>query len=122
MSDTELKELLSQVRRRYGELKNDCQRNTFSMHLRSLARYNKEPMDYPDFTRPFPDRIHVAFAVCHPECGVEEFIVDGSTQECQYCGGHLFRQETQEYSRIDDTPPDGETKKKRSKSSRGKVA
>ena len=28
----------------------------------------------------FPERLHVAFAVCHPECGATEFVVDGSTR------------------------------------------
>ncbi len=57
-------------------------------------------MDYPNDVDPmFPESIHVAYAVCHPHCGVREFIVDGSTQECQHCGGHLFRTATHEYVR-----------------------
>ena len=56
-------------------------------------------MDYPDpGAVSFPEAIHIAYAVCHPECGAREFIVDGSTQECQYCGGGLmFRTEVREY-------------------------
>lgn len=115
MSDTDVDELLSMIRRQYHELKLDKHRIRLAMHLRSLARYHNEPMDYPDITRTFPDRVYVAFAVCHPECGVEEFIVEGSTQECQYCGGHMFRQETREYSIIKEDPSDGATKNKRTR-------
>lgn len=115
MSDTEIDELLSMVRRRYDELKTDRIRNDFTTHLRSLARYHNEPMDYPDLTAAFPDRIHIAFAVCHPECGAAEFIVDGNTQKCQYCGGTMFRLEVHEYSIMNEKPSDGATKKKRSR-------
>jgi hypothetical protein len=67
-------------------------------HLHSLARWGHEPLDYPELgPAPFPTSLAVAYAVCHPECGAREFIVDGSTQECQRCGGLLFRTETREY-------------------------
>jgi hypothetical protein len=45
----------------------------------------------------FPAEVQIAFAICHPACGTQEFIVDGSTQECQFCGGLLFRTETRGY-------------------------
>ena|SRR5437667_12575142 len=45
----------------------------------------------------FPERLPVAFAVCHPECGAREFIVDGSTQECQQCGANMFPTDVAEY-------------------------
>ena len=67
-------------------------------HLRSLARWDQEPNNYPAVAAPsFPERLPIAYAFCHPECGTREFIVDGSTQECQRRGGLLFRAETREY-------------------------
>lgn len=50
--------------------------------------------DYPeveDADIKFPDRVGVAYAVCTPDCGRAEFIVDGSTQICSYCGRTMFR-------------------------------
>jgi hypothetical protein len=54
-------------------------------------------MDYPEVTANFPKAIHIAYAVCHPDCGTEELIVDGSTQLCQRCGRLMFRTEVKEY-------------------------
>lgn len=72
-------------------------------HLRNVARMDEEPLDYDqDHCAPFPDRLPVAFAVCHPECGRAEFIVEGSTQACQRCGGLMFRNETAWYARVDE--------------------
>ena len=90
--------ILIQIKKRYSELKNSCDKESFVQHLLSLARWNKEPMDYPNLIEiKFPKIIHIAHAVCHPECGVQEFIVDGSTQSCQKCGGLMFRGEIEEY-------------------------
>jgi hypothetical protein len=50
--------------------------------------------DYPEVdndTIGFPERVAVAYAVCGRDCGRAEFIVDGSTQMCQYCGRLMFR-------------------------------
>lgn len=67
-------------------------------HMRSLARFEADPADYPEPSDvSFPERLHAAFAVCHPECGAREFVVDGSTQECQRCGGRMFRTDVAEY-------------------------
>lgn len=91
--------LLNEIRQRFLDLANcSSDQNDFLSHLRSLIRWNKEPMDYIPVAKPnFPDTIPVAHAVCHPSCGVEEFIVDGSTQKCQHCGGLMFRGEVAEY-------------------------
>ena len=71
---------------------------SFLAHLRSLISPAKYPEDYPkDMKRPFPDKIAIAYAGCR--CGYSEFIVDGSTQECQYCGSIMFRYETAEYKK-----------------------
>jgi len=56
--------------------------------------------DYPDVPEGsvhFPQELHVAFAVCGKECGRAEFIVDGSTQICAYCGNPMFRTEVRRY-------------------------
>lgn len=49
----------------------------------------------------FPEHIHIAYAVCSKECGHAEFIVDGSTQICHYCGKMMFRTTVHKY-RLDD--------------------
>ena len=45
----------------------------------------------------FPESLPIAFATCHADCRAAEFIVEGSTQECQMCGRHMFRQATKDY-------------------------
>ena len=97
MSDLEA--LFESIRAQLAELpENSDARQSLLSHLRHLAA-DEEPMDYPDpGAVSFPETIGVAYAVCHPECGAREFVVDGSTQECQYCGGLLFRTEVREYA------------------------
>jgi hypothetical protein len=94
--------LFSQIRARYDALPiGSDARTDLVAHLRSLARFLDEPMDYPAPTAIyFPPEMPVAYAVCHPECGADQFIVDGSTQECQRCGGLLFRTEVRTYSLV----------------------
>lgn len=45
----------------------------------------------------FPRQISIAYAVCGKSCGNKEFIVDGQTQVCQYCGKLMFRTVVKEY-------------------------
>ncbi len=45
----------------------------------------------------FPRELHVAFAVCSKKCGSRQFIVDGGTQVCEYCGRSMFRVEVATY-------------------------
>ena len=45
----------------------------------------------------FPESIDIAYAVCSKECGNIEFIVDGSSQVCQYCGKLMFRTIVKKY-------------------------
>lgn len=45
----------------------------------------------------FPESLPIAYAVCSRECGNRQFIVDGSTQVCEYCGGLMFRISTRTY-------------------------
>lgn len=56
--------------------------------------------DYPDIKSvEFPNEIHIAYAVCGKECGNKEFIVDGQSQVCQYCGKLMFRTEVVRYKK-----------------------
>lgn len=58
--------------------------------------YNLE--DYPEIENvDFPEEIYIAYVVCGNECGNKEFIVDGQTQVCQYCGKLMFRTEVGKY-------------------------
>jgi hypothetical protein len=97
--DQELSELFSRIADRFRELRNGGSRQSLLAHIRSLTRWEQEPNDYGDVQIAFPERIAIAVAVCHPECGRAELIVDGSTQECQRCGGLMFRTEITEYRR-----------------------
>jgi hypothetical protein len=100
LSDTELEALITQIRRRYaGIRKGSAQEESFLLHVRSLGQWEQEPMHYPEMEADFPETVHVAYAVCHPDCGIEQLIVDGSTQECQRCGRLMFRSAFQEYER-----------------------
>jgi len=61
------------------------------------------PKDYPlrDYPKvravEFPSELTVAYAVCSRKCGSRQFIVDGSTQVCEYCGCLMFRTEVRRY-------------------------
>jgi hypothetical protein len=101
MSEAELEASISRIRRRYAKLTGGSPRRmeSFLLHLRSLGQWEQEPMDYPTVAADFPKAVHIAYAVCHPDCGTEELIVDGSTQECQRCGRHMFRTDAQQYER-----------------------
>jgi hypothetical protein len=95
----ELEQFIEHLRARYAALQpqSDTKRD-FLAHLRSLARWHAEPQDYPEVSEiAFPDEITIAFAVCHPECGARELIVEGSTQECQSCGSLMYRTERKSY-------------------------
>ena len=62
--------------------KDDCEYDRLLDHIRSLARFRAEPMDYDEDNveiPEFPAEVLIAYAICHPECGMKEFIVDGST-------------------------------------------
>lgn len=66
-----------------------------------------ELSDYPkinDDDVDFPAETYVVYAVCTKECGRKEFIVDGSTQICYYCGKMMFRTAVRKYvlSPVDD--------------------
>jgi hypothetical protein len=95
----EIENLLNAIHSRFTSLgPQEHRRESFLAHLRSLGRWESDGGDHPDQGEvAFPERIHIAFAVCNQECGVREFIVDGSTQECQTCGDLMFRTDVAEY-------------------------
>jgi hypothetical protein len=58
--------------------------------------YSQE--EYPEVTKvKFPREIYIAYAVYGKSCGNIEFIVDGQSQVCQYCGKLMFRTEIKKY-------------------------
>ena len=53
---------------------------------------------YPDVKDvEFPKEIYISYAVCGKDCGNKEFIVDGQSQVCQYCGKLMFRTEVNKF-------------------------
>jgi hypothetical protein len=83
------------IRRRFDEVKVNPRRGQrFLDHVFNLQKWEADGADYPSVTPVFPDQVFVAFAVCHRDCGEEQLIVDGGTQECQRCGRNMFRVET----------------------------
>lgn len=71
------------------------------MKKKKLEDYRSEGYkleEYPEVKRvKFPSEIYIAFAVCGKTCGHMEFIVDGSTQICEYCGKQMYRTEVRKY-------------------------
>ncbi len=94
----DFKEILEDIEKQYSKLRNSCDKGSFIKNLKAIARWNEEPNDYEEPKEiKFPESLHIAYAVCHPECGVHELIVDGSTQKCQSWGGLMSRMEVTEY-------------------------
>jgi hypothetical protein len=96
-----LDELIERLRERYDRFGAEVPVvKRFVDHLDSLASFHEEDFEsYPMPADPvvFPPSLPIAFAICKPECGVREFIVEGGTQECQKCGSLLFRVATTTY-------------------------
>lgn len=95
----DIETLLGALRERYDQLQAAPQYlRPFVAHLQSLGRDQLDAVIPADAgPAKFPERLHIAFVIC--PCGVREFTVDGSTQECQSCGSLMFRTETVEYER-----------------------
>ena len=93
LTKAELDQLLEAIRKRFGELTDEkCQRRLFLNHLRTLASFGAELVDYeePEVTE-LPKELEIGFAVCHPECGNQAFVViDGGPQGCDCCGGTML--------------------------------
>ncbi len=91
--DGELESLLEGIRQRYYQLTDDrCQRRIFINRLRTLTHFDMEPMDYEEPEEAeLPKELEIGFAVCHPECGNQAFVViEGGPQGCDCCGGTML--------------------------------
>ena len=91
--DDGLDEVLAAIRQRYSEVSNaQCGRRIFLNRLRSLARFDAEPNDYQcPSTVELPKELEIGYAVCHPECGNQAFVViDGGPQSCDACGSTMY--------------------------------
>ena len=65
---------------------------------RNFKKWDNE--EYPKVSNKqikFPKDVYIAYAVCGVKCGNMEFIVDGQTQVCEYCGKLMFRTEVKKY-------------------------
>ncbi|MHB8984188.1 MAG: hypothetical protein ACYC4E_02410 [Carboxydocellales bacterium] len=66
------------------------------MDKKEFCSYKLE--DYPEVDSiEFPKEVHIAYAVCGKVCGNREFIVDGQSQVCQYCGRIMYRTLVRKY-------------------------
>ena len=89
----EVEPLLESIRQRLSELTDDdCQLRLFMNRLRTLGHFGAEPVDYREPDSPqLPKELEIGFAVCHPECGNEAFVViEGGPQGCDRCGGTML--------------------------------
>ncbi len=90
----ELEPLIEAIHRRYSQLTDDdCQRRLFLNRLRTLGTFGAEAADYqePEEEAELPKELEIAFAVCHPECGNQAFlIIEGGPQSCDRCGGTML--------------------------------
>ena len=60
--------------------------------------------DYPEVeTVDFPREIIIVYAVCSKQCGNEQFIVDGSTQTCEYCYREMLKKRSRKYVLAEDS-------------------
>jgi hypothetical protein len=57
----------------------------------------KDYLDIDSAAISFQSEIYVAYAVCRKHCGNKEFISDGKTQVCQYCGHHMLHTVGEKY-------------------------
>ena len=95
-----LEEVLAAIRQRFSELSDtQCGRRIFLNRLRNLGRFDAEPNDYPVTAEAeLPKELEIGFAVCHPECGNQAYVViDGGPQCCDNCGSTMLPVETATY-------------------------
>jgi hypothetical protein len=92
---SDIEPLLNSIRQRWTDLAGaPVYRESMRLHLQSLGTDATDCVSETENVN-FPDRLSIAFAIC--KCGIREFIVDGSTQECQTCGSLMFRTEVADY-------------------------
>jgi hypothetical protein len=95
---SDIEPLLDSIRQRWKHLAGaPVYRESLLLHLQSLGTDAIDRVSEAENVT-FPDRLSIAFAIC--KCGIREFIVDGSTQECQTCGGLMFRTEVADYELV----------------------
>lgn len=89
----DLEPMLEALRLRFSQLTDDdCQRRLFLNRLRTLGSFGAEAVDYQEPEEAdLPKELEIAFAVCHPECGNQAFlIIEGGPQCCDRCGGTML--------------------------------
>jgi hypothetical protein len=66
---------------------------------KQMKKFEAYPLEeYPETPEvSFPVEISIAYAVCGKDCGNKEFIADGQSQVCQYCGKLMFRTSVHKY-------------------------
>lgn len=92
-ADAEIEPLLEAIRQRYVQLTDaQCMRRVFLNRLRNLGRFGDEPVDYlPPPEAELPKELEIGYAVCHPECGNQAFlVVEGGPQSCDACGSTMM--------------------------------
>lgn len=89
----ELEPLLERLRERFSQLTDKkCQRQLFINHLRTMTVFGDEPDDYvePEEAE-LPKELEIGYAVCHPACGNQAYVViEGGPQSCDCCGGTMM--------------------------------
>jgi hypothetical protein len=94
---TNIDKLLAEIKKRYKALwDGSCKQKDYLNHIRSLAGDMTTKYIIPSKVK-FEKCIPIAFAVCNKECGYVQLIVEGGTQECQFCGGLMYRVKTKLY-------------------------
>jgi hypothetical protein len=92
-ADGEIESFLDAIRQRYALLTDEqCMRRVFLNRLRNMGRFGDEPVDYREPAEmELPKELEIGFAVCHPECGNQAFVViDGGPQSCDACGSTMM--------------------------------
>ncbi len=96
----DLEPLFEAIRQRFSQLTDEkCQRRIFLNRLRTLAKFGAEPLDYVEPREAeLPKEVEIGYAVCHPECGNQAFVVvEGGPQGCDCCGGTMCPTEIATY-------------------------
>jgi hypothetical protein len=110
VSEPDWETLFASIRQRYVDLQGGSasRLRSFLSHVESLGAWEADGSlnTIMEAQAAFPETLFVAFATCHVDCGAAEFIVEGSTQECQRCGRLLFRHTTKEYTIKDSSESD----------------
>jgi len=98
----DIENLINKIRVKYATLPaGSCAERDYLAHIKSIAIDGYSASNYPTHNIiEFPNKLIVSYAVCSIECGIKEYIIEGSTQECQHCGGLMYRTNTAEYKYV----------------------